>query len=144
LVGFAAVAAGERLPKSGLTAPVILQQVFKASMTAAVVALIEELLFRGILLRLLARNLSGTAAVVTSAAIYSAVHFLDRPPQPEAVESLTGFWVLGQMCRGLLQPSALWPGFASLLVVGWILGRSYLATGTLWLGVGLTPAGSSG
>jgi membrane protease YdiL (CAAX protease family) len=56
-----------------------------------VAPLVEELLFRGLLLRSLARRTSTVAAVVISAAAFAAVHLLD----PSAAPALAPLLLVG-------------------------------------------------
>ena len=82
---------------------------------AAVAATVEELLFRGVLLRLLAGWLGRWGALAISAAIFGGLH--------------------------LLNPHATIVGVVAIAVeAGILLGAAFLATGRLWLPIGLHMA----
>lgn len=105
------------------------------------VGFIEEFLFRGALLALLLRTLSRNAAVLWSAFIFAIVHFL-KPPEGfaiphEEVGWLSGFAVVRAIFAGFGNVNFLLAELATLFAVGYALARARLATGRLWLCVGL-------
>jgi membrane protease YdiL (CAAX protease family) len=108
-----------------------------AVLTAVLVALFEEILFRGTIQGALARGHRAQVALWASSAIYALVHFFQRPPAPARVEWWTGFATLGGMLQGFVQPDLLMPGFFTLLIAGWMLGLGYQRTGTLYFSIGL-------
>ena len=75
------------------------------------VAMLEELLFRAILFRLLERSLGTVPAIVVSSVLFSAVH--------------------------LLNPHADWLSTAQLFVLSLLFIAAFMATRRLWLCVGL-------
>jgi len=78
----------------------------------AVVAVAEEVLFRGVILRLIQQRGGTWLALATSAALFGLVH--------------------------LLNPGAtLWGAVAITVEAGVMLGAAYVATGSLWLAIGL-------
>ena len=84
-------------------------------LAAAVAATFEELLFRGVLLRILAGWLGKWWALATSAAIFGAMHAFN--------------------------PNATVLAVAAIAVeAGILLGAAFLATGRLWLPIGLHAA----
>jgi membrane protease YdiL (CAAX protease family) len=76
------------------------------------VAVIEEALFRGVLLRMVAQRFGGWAALAVSAPLFGLPHLLNHGTDLVGALSIT-------VCAGLL------------------LGGAYLATGSLWLPIGL-------
>lgn len=56
-----------------------------------VAPLVEELVFRGVLLSRLRRTMGPKAAIVTSAAVFSLIHLVD----PDAVFAVPGLFVIG-------------------------------------------------
>jgi membrane protease YdiL (CAAX protease family) len=76
------------------------------------VAVIEEVLFRGVLLRMVAERFGGWVALAVSAPLFGLPHLLNHGTDLVGALSIT-------VCAGLL------------------LGGAYLATGSLWLPIGL-------
>lgn len=112
----------------------------KIVLSAGVVALLEEWLFRGAFLGIFRRAMSRWTAVFWVSAIYSILHFV-KPPRvdlaPEQIDWLTGFRVLPSCFEKFAEPALLGAGFTTLFLLGWILGWSALRTRALWLGIGL-------
>jgi membrane protease YdiL (CAAX protease family) len=77
-----------------------------------------------------------TVAALTSA-LYSWVHFFERPPRPESVDAFTGIITLGQMLRGFTDVQSLIPGWLSLVLAGWMLALARERTGSLAFSIGL-------
>jgi membrane protease YdiL (CAAX protease family) len=90
---------------------------------ALLISLIEEPLFRGLLLVSLNRKLSITAAILISSTYYAGLHFLsiktDIPVQE--INLFSGFKLLGEAFGNLLNPDNL-SAFFALLMVGIFLG----------------------
>ena len=117
-----------------------LRIVRKALPTALVVSVLEEILFRGILLGIFLRVMRPGLAVLSISLLFALVHFLEPPPgvkvpDPEALDA--GFVLLGQILGRLLEPSDLVGRFLTLFAVGAILALARLRTGSLWLPIGL-------
>ncbi len=113
----------------------------QAAITAACVAMLEEVLFRGVLTGLLLRSLSARKTLVTVAVLFAALHFL-KPPHdlriaPEAVGFGSGFWLVGVIFESFTDTSLLLAEFGTLLMVGLLLGYARWRTGALWLPIGL-------
>ena len=107
--------------------------------TAGVVAVLEEFLFRGVLLGLCLRSMRPAAAVLVSSAAFAVVHFLRvaKSASEPAVGWLSGFAQLPLAFSG----SPPWPllewGMLSLLLAGILLAVATLRTRSLFLPVGL-------
>ena len=90
---------------------------------ALLISLIEESLFRGIMLTSLNRKMPVMAAIIISSAYYAALHFFssstDIPVQD--INLLSGFKLLGEAFGKLLNPEIL-SAFFALLMVGIFLG----------------------
>ena len=90
---------------------------------ALIISLIEEPLFRGILLVGLNKKMSVIAAILISSTYYAALHFLspktDIPVQE--LNLLSGFTLLGEAVTHLFNPNIL-SAFFALLLVGIFLG----------------------
>jgi membrane protease YdiL (CAAX protease family) len=111
---------------------------FKIAFSAGSVAVLEEWLFRGVILGCFRRALIDWAAVFCAAILFSIVHFLKPPSTAEApVDWLDGLRVLPSCLEKFSEPALLGAGFTTLFLVGWVLGWAVLRTRSLWLGIGL-------
>jgi membrane protease YdiL (CAAX protease family) len=99
-----------------------------------VVAILEELVFRGALFGLLRQSMPWPAALVVSSAIYSAVHFIQKGETALPVRWDSGLALLWEMLR---HPPPLVPAFFTLFVAGSILALCYQRTGALYFSIGL-------
>lgn len=122
---------------SDITAHKIVGTIFSALATAAVVATLEEILFRGGIFGGLKRVLYWPFALAISSVIYALVHFLQRTEFHDAVAWNSGLIILPQMLRGFVNFQMLVPGILNLTLVGLLLGLAYQRTGTLYFSVGL-------
>lgn len=90
---------------------------------ALIISLIEEPVFRGILLAGLGKKLPVMAAILISSIYYAALHFLntktDIPVQD--INLFSGFKLLGEALANLINPDIL-SAFFALLMVGIFLG----------------------
>jgi len=109
-------------------------------LTAGAVSLVEEAVFRGIVLGICLWNLSARGAIAVSSALFAVVHFL-KPAKtrlaPEAVQWSSGYTELFSFAGALPSSAVLFFGLASLFLAGWILARATLRTRSLWLPIGL-------
>lgn len=137
LAAFLTLTFGARQPNGDLSLALLVKLVFKATVSGLVVALLEEVLFRGVAFGGLRKSLVPTLALLLSASLYSAVHFYERPPAPPSVTWFTGFETLAHMFQRIADVQRLIPGFFSLLLAGMILGWAFHSTGTLWFSIGL-------
>ena len=107
--------------------------VLSAIATAAVVAVLEEILFRGALFGGLQRVLYWPVALVISSGIYALAHFF-------RVADISGpvTWASGlRLLPRLIDVHALIPGFFGLTLAGLLLGLAYRRTGNLYFSIGL-------
>jgi uncharacterized protein len=112
----------------------------KALMPALGAGVVEELLFRGLLLGLWLRAYSVRTAWIGSSVMFSFVHFLGPPDgmiiaDPRAWHA--GFEILGGTLRHFADPLFFVTEFATLTLLGLILGWCRLRTFSLWLPIGL-------
>lgn len=107
---------------------------------AVIVALVEEMVFRGVILGLLLRTFRPGLAIATSALIFAGLHYL-RPPENTLVanpESLSaGFAFLKIIAARLFDSELMVQQFATLFAAGIILGATRYLTSSLWLSIGL-------
>lgn len=111
----------------------------KALISAAVVGVLEESLFRGGLLMLFRRSMSSFGALWTSSAVFAAVHFIKPDPSVkiQTVAWNSGFLLAPHAFHQFAEPVLLASSFLTLLVFGWILGWAVERTGALWMSIGL-------
>lgn len=131
-----ALVAGGRLPRPR-TPGDLAAQFLGALATALVVAVIEELLFRGAFFGGLRRAVGWKPALAASSLLYGIVHFMARPANPPAVDWLSGLRVLPTMLAGMTELRTLVPGLLSLALAGVILGLAYQWTGDLSASIGI-------
>jgi membrane protease YdiL (CAAX protease family) len=108
-----------------------------AALAAVVVAVLEEVLFRGALFGTLRQAWSWPAALMASSGIYALAHFFSKPSPPAEVNWATGLILLPQMLRGFWDVGQLVPGFLALTLAGALLALAYQRTGTLFFSIGL-------
>ncbi|HEX8490545.1 MAG TPA: CPBP family intramembrane glutamic endopeptidase, partial [Chthoniobacterales bacterium] len=114
------------------------EAVGQVTLTAAVVPLIEESLFRGLFLGVLLRGLRRWPAIAVSAAIFSIIHFLKAPDQTTlSVQWSSGFVSLTHAFDQFGEPMLVLAGFTTLFVIGLILADARIWTQSLWLPIGL-------
>jgi membrane protease YdiL (CAAX protease family) len=105
------------------TVGLVAKKMAGALLLALIISLIEEPLFRGILLTGLKKKLTVAAAILISSFYYAALHFLksqiDLPFQD--IKWFSGFTLLKDAFASLLNPEIL-PAFFALLMVGIFLG----------------------
>ncbi|MEY2563380.1 MAG: protease family protein [Verrucomicrobiota bacterium] len=110
----------------------------EVALSAMIVPLIEEALFRGLFLGVLLRSGRPIAATLMSAAIFSIVHFLKAPDETTTVVSWgSGFVSLAHSFDQFSEPMLVLAGFTTLFVIGVVLAHARLRTHSLWLPIGL-------
>ncbi|MBM5811894.1 MAG: CPBP family intramembrane metalloprotease [Gammaproteobacteria bacterium] len=106
--------------------------------TALAVALLEETFFRGLMYRGIERESGATAAIVLTSIVYAAVHFLGRTPIAAAeVDWGSGLVLLAGALDRFASPLEIADAFATLLVVGLLLGAVRHRTGSIGACFGL-------
>ncbi|TSA30285.1 MAG: CPBP family intramembrane metalloprotease [Verrucomicrobiaceae bacterium] len=107
--------------------------------TAPVVAVLEEFLFRGVLLGLCLRAMKPAAAAIVSSAVFAIVHFM-RVARPEAAIPVGWFSGFAQLPQAF-SSAPPWPilgwGVLSLLLAGLILAFATCKTRSLFLPIGI-------
>jgi membrane protease YdiL (CAAX protease family) len=112
----------------------------KAVIPALGAGIIEELLFRGLLLGLWLRACSMWSAWIGSSLMFSFVHFLKPPTntiiaEPSAWHS--GFEMLGSILGHFTHPLFFVTDFATLALLGLLLAWCRTRTSSLWLPIGI-------
>lgn len=131
-------AAGAYLPKAD--PPGLGRLLRKILLPAAGAALLEEWLFRGILLGLWLRFAKPVTACLGTSLLFAFLHFL-KPPAGTVIadpgHALAGFELLGKILLHFTEPLFFVTDFATLLGVGLILAWARVRTGGLWFPIGL-------
>lgn len=110
----------------------------KLALTAIVVAILEEALFRGAILGLFLRALNRFWALLLTTGIFAIIHFLKPNDDVKVVEVHwhSGFGLLPHAFHQFSDPAMLLAGLTTLLVLGWVLGYLALRTKSLWMSIG--------
>lgn len=120
--------------------PKIGKIVSKAVIPAIAAPLLEEWLFRGILLGLWLRFAKPAAACIGTSLVFAFVHFLE-PASGTVIENpthpLAGFLLVGKILTHFVDPLFFSTDFAVLFGVGLILAWARMRTGALWFSIGL-------
>jgi len=112
----------------------------KALAGAAIIGLVEEYFFRGVLLQGLAGRVSAFWAVVASSAVYALVHFAQLPQYVPVAgyDPLEGFRVIGLLLGSLGSNLVIVESaFLGLFLSGVLLCLTFYHTGRLFVAVGL-------
>ncbi len=117
---------------------IIFGLLFRIALTAGFVAVVEEFLFRGVLLGLAAKAFGRWPAALGVSLAFAAVHFLRPGKRADGVvEWWSGLAQIARVFEAVPPPPILLSGFVSLFVAGMILAAATLRTRSLWLAIGL-------
>jgi membrane protease YdiL (CAAX protease family) len=105
------------------TTSFVVKNLIVSLLLALLISLIEEPLFRGLLLVSLQKKLPVIPAIIISASYYAALHFLNSNTniQAQDLKIYSGFTLLTEAFTNLLNP-AIFSAFMALLMVGIFLG----------------------
>jgi uncharacterized protein len=105
------------------TTDFVVKNLIISLLLALLISLIEEPLFRGLLLISLQKKLPVRSAIIISASYYAALHFLNSNTNIAAqdLKIYSGFTLLTEAFTNLLNP-AIFSAFLALLMVGIFLG----------------------
>ncbi|HZL42766.1 MAG TPA: type II CAAX endopeptidase family protein [Verrucomicrobiae bacterium] len=137
LVAGFALASGARQFNTSLSAGQWVAKIAGITLTALVVAVLEEILFRGAIYGALKKIFHWRFALVLSSVLYAFVHFISPATSTEPVTWISGLELLPRMLRGFADAHALLPGFFNLTLAGVLLGLAYQRTGNLYFSIGL-------
>ena len=134
VAALALIAQGRTLAQWTSSAQMI-HSLIGAALSAMIVAVIEEILFRMALCSAFWRKaMPWTVALAVSSAIYSGVHFIQSVNQTAAIRWNSGFILLVEMFR---HGPPFIPAFLTLFVAGACLALAYQRTGALYFSMGL-------
>jgi len=136
-VALVVLTAGAREVNTGVSAGRLVEKISGAVLTAAVVSVLEEILFRGAIFGALRKTFPWPAAVAISSAVYALVHFFRRPSSPAEIHWTSGLVMLPTMLRGFVEVEQVVPGFFNLTLAGALLALAYQHTGNLNFSIGL-------
>ncbi len=107
--------------------------------TAIIVAGLEEVFFRGIILSRLRKTMSFWLALVSSSLFFAGIHFLKPGPDFGSVDVTwhSGFMLIPQSFSAFLDPTAILSQFTALFLAGLILGYAFLKKQSLYFSIGL-------
>lgn len=112
--------------------------IFKVIGASLVVPIIEETLFRGLILGILLRSAARLPAIAFTSALFSILHFLKTPEHSEPVITWrSGFVSIANSFGQFAEPLLVLAGFTTLFLVGWILADARVRTRSLWMPIGL-------
>lgn len=112
----------------------------KVALPSVIASLLEEWLFRGVLLGLWLRLARPSYAVIGTSLLFAFVHFLKPPDGMEIADPsavFAGFDLLGKILLHFTDPLFFVTDFATLFAVGLILAYARVRTGALWFSIGL-------
>jgi membrane protease YdiL (CAAX protease family) len=105
---------------------------------AVAVPIIEEILFRGLILGVLLRALRPAFGAIITSTFFAIIHFLKAPDRTSTVvEWTSGFRSIAHSFSQFADPMMVLAAFATLLLIGLILADARLRTASLWLPIGL-------
>ncbi len=121
-------------------APTVGRILSKVMLPAVAASLIEEWLFRGVLLGLWLRFARPLQACLGTSLLFAFLHFLNPPAGSliaDPSHPLAGFDLLGKILQHFVDPLFFVTDFAALALAGMILAWARLRTGSLWFSIGL-------
>ena len=125
-------------PGVDLHAAAVTRLAVQALLSALTVAAIEETFLRGAMFSGIAREGGTTLAIVLSALIYAAMHFIARYHiAPEQVVFSSGLAMVTGSLHAFADPLAIGDAFAALFAVGVLLACIRAATGNIAACMGL-------
>ena len=121
--------------------PLKLGKFLAAVLIPAVAApLVEETLFRGVLLGFWLKSARPLVACLGTSLVFAFLHFLE-PPTGFAISNpaapMAGFELLGRILFHFTDPRFFVTDFATLFAVGMVLAWARVRTGALWFSMGL-------
>ena len=115
----------------------IAHKLLGAAATAIVVAVLEEILFRGALFGALRKAFNWIFALAISSFVYALMHYFKSADIAGPVTWHSGLQLLPLMFQNLSNFHAMVPGFFNLTLAGILLAWAYHRTGNLYFSIGL-------
>jgi hypothetical protein len=115
----------------------IAHKLIDAAATAILIAILEEILFRGALFGALRKVFHWIFALVISSLIYAILHYFESGKFNGTVTWLSGLQLLPLMFQNLGDLHTIIPGVLNLTLAGMLLAWAYQRTGNLYFSIGL-------
>ena len=136
---YAQVYAGMRIPREKSL------KIFSALLSALTVALLEETIFRGVILQSFRQKVSKYKAIFIVSAIFALVHLFSlghflksiKEFAPDGSSPLDGFKLVATFFLPLKDPVNVVPGLIGLFIAGWLLAELTVRSKSLWPAIGL-------
>jgi membrane protease YdiL (CAAX protease family) len=125
----------------------VTRALWSALLSGLGVGLLEETVFRGVVLQNLQADMEAFFAIVFTSAFFAAMHFIQ--PLPGRVVAQTaapsfahfhpfdGFRLLPYQLQNFTRLEVIWPFAVGLFLIGVVLALAYVKTGTLYLPIGI-------
>lgn len=116
-----------------------LERSVKALLAALSVGVLEEIFFRGLLLKGMLEDLDPVTALAATNLFYSAIHLV-KPATHFALsglDPLAGFSHVFHALEPFLDVVDILPGLFGLFFIGLVLSYAFMRTGSLYLAIGL-------
>jgi len=125
---------GFRVPDSHLLLDggALLRTVFSGFVGGLLAAVLEETIFRGVLLSVFGRVLPLTLAIVCSSCVYALVHFLQTEAVVAHPDWTSGYAMLAVAFTPYAETDAWWDGFIGLSMLGILLSLVRVRTQSLF------------
>jgi CAAX protease family protein len=124
--------------RPGFGFAMLLNAIASGASAGLAVAIIEETFFRGLMFRAVSRESGFAVAALTTALVYSAIHFLASARIPaDEVAWDSGIRLLGGSLAIFAEPFAIADSFITLVLVGLLLAFVRRRTGAIAAGIGL-------
>jgi membrane protease YdiL (CAAX protease family) len=106
---------------------------------AIIIGAIEEAFFRGFLLNGITEDFGARTGLIVSAIVYAIAHVVRSPAHFHLTgfHALAGLQLIATSFGRLLHPREVLPAAFGLFLLGLVLGEACLATGTVYLSLGL-------
>ena len=137
LVAGTSFACHARVLSTKLSGGEIAHKLLGAAATAILVAVLEEILFRGALFGALRKAFNWIFALVVSSFVYALLHYFKSADITGPVTWTSGLRLLPLMFQNLANFHAMVPGFFNLTLAGILLSWAYHRTGNLYFSIGL-------
>lgn len=125
-------------PGTSIDAALLASLALEGLLRGIAVALIEETFLRGAMHTAIARESGARTAVLLTAVVYAATHFIGRARiPPEQLGPGSGLDLLAGSLAALAHPAAIADAFLSLAAVGLLLGLVRVLTGNIAACIGL-------
>ena len=111
--------------------------ILTALIAGVLIGLLEETIFRGVMLTSIQRHSTALFAIISSSTVYALVHFLQPNISINDPNWQSGFVILHSALQPLLQPALLFDSFLALWLAGIFLAIVRVRTNQLALCIGI-------